>query len=161
MRGCVYECINVHKFTYFSLLQSKHPQSLLKHQQPLAPAAQASTAAILVAPMATGNMITTTSTSDKNINNGIIVKSTSFTSATASNSCVQNISSNNCPNSFVTSSYSTPTNIGCLKIKSEHDFVQPQSSGLPYTTFNRAAIQSSLISNQPVGLQIGDIESQE
>ena len=139
-------------YVFIFFLQSKHPQSLLKHQQPLAPAAQASTTAILVAPTATGNMITTTSTSDKNISNGIIIKSTSFTSATASNCSAQNISPNNCPNTFVTSSYSAPTNIGCLKIKSEHDFVQPQSSGLPYTAYNRATIQSSLISNQPVGL---------
>ena len=140
-----------------SLFQSKHPQSLLKHQQPVAPTAQSSTTAILVTPISTGNIITTTCTGDKTIASGQSVHSNSFTIPTTSVvSRGQNLRSttgatNN--SGYITSSYnSAPLNIGCLKIKTENDFVQPQSSGLPSnpSSYSRAVIHSSLISNQPV-----------
>ena len=141
-----------------SLFQSKHPQSLLKHQQPVAPTAQSSTTAILVTPISTGNIITTTCTGDKTIASGQSVHSNSFTIPTTSVvSRGQNLrSTTTCAtnsNGYITSSYnSAPLNIGCLKIKTENDFVQPQSSGLPSnpSSYSRAVIHSSLISNQPV-----------
>ena len=142
------------------LFQSKHPQSLLKHQQPVAPTAQSSTTAILVTPISTGNIITTTCTGDKTITSGQSVHSNSFTIPTSSVvSRGQNIrTTSGATNSgYITSSYnSAPLNIGCLKIKTENDFVQPQSSGLPINTssYSRAVIHSSLISNQPVSYLI-------
>ena len=111
-------------------------------------------------PISTGNIITTTCTGDKTITSGQSVHSNSFTIPTSSVvSRGQNIrTTSGATNSgYITSSYnSAPLNIGCLKIKTENDFVQPQSSGLPINTssYSRAVIHSSLISNQPVSYLI-------
>ena len=105
---------------------------------------------ILVTPI---TISTTTSTSDKSINNEHVVYSNSFAAPTTSSlvsSRAQNGVGTN--NGFITSSYTSPVNIGCLKIKTETEYVQPQSSGLP-SNYNRAIIHSSLISNQPVSFE--------
>ena len=133
--------------SHFITLQSKHPQSLLKHQQPMITTTPSSTT-ILVTPISTGNILSTTSTGVKSINDGRVVYSNSFTEPTCSVSRGQNVGSSG----YITSSYTAPVNIGCLKIKTENEYVQPQSSGLP-SNYSRAIIHSPLISNQPVSLK--------
>ena len=117
--------------------------------------AQSSTTAILVTPISTGNMLNTNSaTGDKAMTSGQVVYSNSITPSNSSSASRggQNITSSNGSNGYITSSYQSPSvNIGCLKIKTESEFVHPQSSGLSNSsTYNRAIIHSSLISNQPV-----------
>ena len=113
-----------------------------------------STTAILVTPMSTGSMLNTNSTTGDKVTSGQVVYSNSITPSNSSSTLRggQNITSSNGTNGYITSSYQSPSvNIGCLKIKTENEFVHPQSSGLSNSsTYNRAIIHSSLISNQPV-----------
>ena len=104
--------------------------------------------------MSTGSMLNTNSTTGDKVTSGQVVYSNSITPSNSSSASRggQNITSSNGSNGYITSSYQSPSvNIGCLKIKTENEFVHPQSSGLSNSsTYNRAIIHSSLISNQPV-----------